>query len=58
MISHKDANIQISNVTIKISSSKKLLGVTNDNKLNLEKHVENICQKASRKLNALAILVN
>ena len=47
--SHEDANIQIANVTIKSSTSKKLLGVTIDNKLKSEKHVENICQKASRK---------
>ena len=56
--SHEDANIQIANVTLKSSSSKKLLGVTIDNKLNFDKHVENICQKASINLNALARLIN
>ena len=56
--SHEDANTQIANVTIKSSTSKKLLGVTIENKLKFDKHVENICQKASRKLNDLARLVN
>ena len=51
---HEGANIQIANVTIKSSTSKKLLGVTIDNKLKFNKHVENNFQKASRKLNALA----
>ena len=53
-----DANIQIAKVSIKSSSSKKLLGVTIDNKLTFDSHVEGICQKGSRKLNALARLVN
>ena len=56
--SREDTNIQIANVTIKSSTSKKLLGVTVDNKLKFDKHVENVCQKASRKLNALAKLTN
>ena len=34
------------------------MGVTVDKKLKFDKHVENICPKASRKLNALAKLVN
>ena len=60
--SHEYANIQIANVTIKSSTSKKPLGVTIDNKiidnkLEFDKHVENICQKASRELNALVRLV-
>ena len=55
---HEDANIQIANVTIKSSTSKKLFEVTIGNKLNFDKHAENISQKASRKLNALARLVN
>ena len=58
MSSPEDADIQIANVAIKSSTSKKLLRVTTDNKLKLDKHVENICQRANRKLNALARLVN
>ena len=56
--SHENANIQIANATIQSSTSKKLLGVTIGNKLKFDKHVENICQKLSRKLNVLARLVN
>ena len=41
-------DIQIANVAIKNSTYKKLLGVTTDNKLKLDKHVENICQRASQ----------
>ena len=56
--SHKGANIQIVIVAIKSSVSKKLIGVTIDNKWKFDKHVENICQKASRKINALVRLVS
>ena len=42
----EEANIRIANTTIKCSQP--------DNKLKFDKHVENKCQKASRKLNALA----
>ena len=51
---HEEANIQIANTTIKLSKSRKLLGIVFDNKLKFDKHVENICQKASKKLNAPA----
>ena len=54
----EEANIQIDNTTIKCSKSKKLLGIVLDNKLKFDKHVENICQKASKKLNALASVTN
>ena len=54
----EEAIIQIANTTIKCSKSKKLLGIVLDNKLKFEKHVENICQKASKKLNGLARVTN
>ena len=54
----EDANIQISNTTINCSRSQKLLGIVFDNKLKFDKHIENICQKANRKLNALARVTN
>ena len=54
----EEANIQIANTTIKNSESQKLLGVVLDNKLKFDIHVGNICQKANRKLNALARLTN
>ena len=54
----EDANIQIENSIINCSRSQKLLGVVLDNKLKFDKHIENICQKANRKLNALARVTN
>ena len=53
-----ERNIQIANMAIKCSKSKKLLEIVLDNKLKFDKHVENICQKASKKLNALARVTN
>ena len=50
-------NFEISETVIRNSNSKKLLGVTFDNKLKFEKHVIAICQRANRKLNALARLI-
>ena len=44
----------IGRAIVKSSDNEKLLGVTIDNKLKFEKHVNNICDKASQKLNALA----
>ena len=52
--STESLNFQISETLIHNSQSKKLLGVTFDNKLKFEKHINIICQKANRKLNALA----
>ena len=54
----EEANIQIANTTIKCSQSEKMLGIILDNQLKFDKHVENICQKASRQLNALARVTN
>ena len=54
----EEANIQIANTTIKCSKLKKLLGIFLDDKLRCDKHVENICQKTSEKLNALARVIN
>ena len=51
-------NIQIENSIISCSRYQKLLGVVLDNKLKFDKHIENICQKANRKLNALARVAN
>ena len=54
----EDANIQISNTTINYWRSQTLLGIVFDNKLKFDKSIENICQKANRKLNALARVTN
>ena len=52
--STESLNFQISETVIHNSQSKKLLGVAFHNKLKFEKHINTICQKANRKLNALA----
>ena len=52
--STESLKFEISETVIHNSQSKKLLGVTFDNKLKFEKHIKTICQKANSKLNALA----
>ena len=52
--STESLNLQIPETVVHNSQSKKLLGVTFDNKLKFEKQINTICQKANRKLNALA----
>ena len=49
----KKIEINICNEKISNSSHEKLLGVTIDHKLNFEEHVQNLCKKASQKVNAL-----
>ena len=57
LLSTNDAfNFEISETVIRNSNSKKLLGVTFDNKLKFQKHIITICQRANRKLNAQARL--
>ena len=57
LLSISDAlNLEISETVICNSNSKKLLGVTFDNKLKFEKHIITICQRANKKLNAAARL--
>ena len=46
------------NFTIKFCKAKKLLGINLDKNLKFDIHVESICQKANRKLNALARIAN
>ena len=53
-----DIAFQIENSTIKCSKVKKLLGVHIDYKLKFDTHVETICKKAHRKLNALSRITN
>ena len=54
----EEANIQIVNTTKKCTKSKKLLGIVLDNKIKFHKYVENICQEASKKRNALVKVIN
>ena len=55
LVSSSDAvNLRVSEYDIKDSEGEKLLGVKFDNKLTFEKHITDICRKASRKIYALA----
>ena len=54
----ESSNIQIANLTIKSSKAKELLGINLDNNVKFDIHVERICQKANRKINALARRAN
>ena len=47
-------NIMVENEQIRKSSSERLLGVFFDSKLTLQSHIDNICKKASQKLNAIS----
>ena len=47
----------VSEYNIKNSECEKLLGAKFDNKLTFEKHITDICRKASRKTYALARIV-
>ena len=49
-----DVTIEINEVQIKNSQSKKLLRITTDNYLKFENHINNICGKASAKISALS----
>ena len=46
--------VKINEVQIKNSQSEKLLGITIDNDLKFEDHINNICRKASAKISALS----
>ena len=54
----EDAAIQIEKSTIKCSKIKKLLGIHIDFELKFGTHVDMICKKAHRKLNALSRITN
>ena len=55
LVSSSDAvNLRVREYDIKNSECEKLLGVKFDNKLTFEKHITDICRKASRKIYALA----
>ena len=55
LVSSSDAvNLRVREYDIKTSECRKLLGVKFDNKLRFEKHITDVCRKASRKIYALA----
>ena len=54
LLSSQEPNkLKIGDFHINNSLSEKLLGITFDCKLKFNKHIEDICQKASQKINAL-----
>ena len=55
---HDNVFVKVDNEIIKGSKTVKLLGITIDNKLDFNEHVSKICNKASRKLHALARISN
>ena len=48
------ATAKIDNINIESENEQVLLGITIDSNLTFENHINNICKKASQKLNALA----
>ena len=54
--SQEPNTLKIGDLHINNSLSEKILGITFDCKLKFNKHIEDICHKASRNLNALASL--
>ena len=54
IVNNQNNDIKVGNDVIISGNSVKLLGVTIDNKLNFNEHVDNICKKANNKLQALA----
>ena len=54
--SQEPNTLKIGDLHMNNSLSEKLLGITFDCKLKFNKHIEDICQKASQKINALARL--
>ena len=51
-------NIQIANFTIKSFKAKILLGINLDKNVKFDIHIDSTCQKANRKLDALARIAN
>ena len=51
---NETVKIQVGNYNIANSKCEKLLGINFDHKLNFDKHLSELCKKASRKINALS----
>ena len=50
--SQEPNTLKVSDLHINNSLSEKLLGITFECKLKFNKHIEDVCQKASQKINA------
>ena len=51
---NETVKIQVENYNIANSKCEKLLGINVDHNLNFDKHLSELCKKASRKINALS----
>ena len=51
---NETVKIQVGNYNIANSKCEKLLGINFDHNLNFDKHLSELCKKASRKINALS----
>ena len=55
LLSNKErGKVKINDVVLTSSVEEKLLGITIDSELKLEKHITNICNKGSQKINVLS----
>ena len=50
--------VSIDGIQIKFSTAETLVGITIDSELNFDNHLSAICNKASRKINALGRIAN
>ena len=50
--------VSIDGIQIKSSTTETLLGITIDSELNFDNHLSAICNKVSRKINALGLIAN
>ena len=48
-----NASIPVGDITLKCQDKIKVLGVTLDSQLNFKEHIDNLCNRASRQINAL-----
>ena len=55
---NEEVNLNLGDLIIKSSKSKKLLGMNIDNFLTFNEHVSKLCKKASQKLHAIARISN
>ena len=51
---NKKVSMKIANIELENTSSKKLLGITIDSKLNFKEHLDGIIKKPSQKVNVLS----
>ena len=58
LFANDSSKIRIGNKTISSSKCEKFLVIKIDNNLNFREHIESLCKKASKKINALSRLAS